>query len=222
MTDTETLKNLLGEWVTVRNPDLPVSWYGRLIAYHDDPGLMLTIPGRGGTCLPQRFTVTRAEPPAPVPAAEGLPDGALDSAEAGAAMLDAWAHTPACRNLLAHALAQLARDGWLRQERGDAFELYPDNPRADSPQPAPVDENLAAVGDVVHPDTNTQASTPPGVDEPGDVQRLDCPQRCEIPPGITLTEVPEPRHAWSDVHRCPNDGCGRTFLAHPTDPAPPA
>jgi hypothetical protein len=63
MTDAHTLKSLLGEWVTVRNPDLPVSWYGRLIGLHDDPGLLLEIPRRGGTCLPQRFTVTAAAPP---------------------------------------------------------------------------------------------------------------------------------------------------------------
>lgn len=48
------------------------------------------------------------------PAAEGLPPGALDSATDGASALDASARTPYGRNLLAHALARLDRDGWLR------------------------------------------------------------------------------------------------------------
>ncbi|MET7722935.1 hypothetical protein [Streptomyces mirabilis] len=138
MTDRENLHGLLGEWVTVRNPDLPVSWYGRLVGIHDDPGVLLAIPGRGGTCLPQRYTITAAEAPAAVPAAQGLPDGALDSAAAGADMLDAWAQTPAGRNLLAHALTQLARDGWLRPEPGDGWDPVPD-PAAPTPGTAPAD-----------------------------------------------------------------------------------
>jgi hypothetical protein len=48
------------------------------------------------------------------PAADGLPLAALDSATQGADRLDAMAITPYGRNLLAHALVQLARDGWLR------------------------------------------------------------------------------------------------------------
>jgi hypothetical protein len=47
------------------------------------------------------------------PAAEGLPLAALDSATEGADRLDASARTPYGRNLLAHALVQLDRDGWL-------------------------------------------------------------------------------------------------------------
>lgn len=140
MTDHRTLLQLLGEWVTVRNPDLPVSWYGRLVGLHDDPGLLLAIPGRGGTCLPQRYTITAAEAPAAVPAAQGLPDGALDSAAAGADMLDAWAQTLAGRNLLAHALTQLARDGWLRPEPGDGWDPVPvPDPAAPTPGTAPAD-----------------------------------------------------------------------------------
>lgn len=131
------LPNHLGEWVTVRNPDLPGTWFGRLIGLHSDPGLLLAIPGRGATCLPRRFTVTPADPPAFLPAAEGLPEGALDSAETGAAMLDAWARTPGSRNLLAHALVQLARDGWLRPVRGEGFEVCPEDPRAVDPEPCP-------------------------------------------------------------------------------------
>jgi hypothetical protein len=58
------------------------------------------------------------------PAASGLPVTALDSATRGANMIDAYALTPNGRNLLAHALVQLARDGWLRTEAdpGAAFE----------------------------------------------------------------------------------------------------
>lgn len=48
------------------------------------------------------------------PAAKSLPQAALDSATKGANMLDAIAGTMYGRNLLAHALVQLQRDGWLR------------------------------------------------------------------------------------------------------------
>lgn len=47
------------------------------------------------------------------PAARDLPPDALESAVHGAAALDAAAATPEGRNLLAHALVQLLRDGWL-------------------------------------------------------------------------------------------------------------
>lgn len=30
--------------------------------------------------------------------------------------------------------------------------------------------------------------------------------------GAKLAEMPPSRHAWSDIVRCPNDGCGREFL----------
>lgn len=49
------------------------------------------------------------------PAADGIPLAALDSATEGANRLDARAATPWGRNFLAHALNQLARDGWLRR-----------------------------------------------------------------------------------------------------------
>lgn len=69
-------------------------------------------------------------PDVPCPRAD-LPDGALDSASAGASMLDAWGRTDYGRNVLSHALVQLQRDGWLRQEpaaftpaRGDAVEAW--------------------------------------------------------------------------------------------------
>ncbi|HEY9353648.1 MAG TPA: hypothetical protein VIP28_10370 [Nocardioides sp.] len=69
------------------------------------------------------------------PAAEGLPPSALDSATDGASALNAWARDPHGRNFLAHALVQLARDGWLRQEAGETFEPMRDREPA---QPAVV------------------------------------------------------------------------------------
>lgn len=67
------------------------------------------------------------------PAAEGLPLTAFDSATEGASALDAWATDPRGRNFLAHALVQLARDGWLRAEPGEGFEPYRE--RDDIPEP---------------------------------------------------------------------------------------
>ncbi|MEV0220841.1 hypothetical protein [Streptomyces sp. NPDC050704] len=67
------------------------------------------------------------------PAARNLPLAALDSATAGADMLDATARTPTGRNLLAHALVQLARDGWLRVEPGEGFEPRGGAPSAATP-----------------------------------------------------------------------------------------
>ena len=76
------------------------------------------------------------EPPAPFipPAARNLPLAALDSATRGADALDARASTPSGRNFLAHALVQLARDGWLRTEPGEGFEPYGDGRPARPPQ----------------------------------------------------------------------------------------
>lgn len=42
--------------------------------------------------------------------------------------------------------------------------------------------------------------------------RIDCAEQCEVPTGVTLREVPRPRHAWGDVANCPNEGCGKSFL----------
>ena len=39
---------------------------------------------------------------------------------------------------------------------------------------------------------------------------IDCQQACEIPQGVTLVRVPPPRHAWTDIIRCPD--CGDCFL----------
>lgn len=78
------------------------------------------------------------------PAAHGLPksgmhESALDSATSGASMLDAYALTPNGRNLLAHALTQLARDGWLRQaaDPAQAFDPHSHPRPAAAPQEAP-------------------------------------------------------------------------------------
>lgn len=67
------------------------------------------------------------------PAARNLPLAALDSATRGADMLDARATTPSGRNFLAHALVQMARDGWLRIEPGAGFEPVDDEPSAPTP-----------------------------------------------------------------------------------------
>lgn len=71
------------------------------------------------------------------PAAEGIPLEALESAANGATMIDAWAETPAGRNLIAHALVQLARDGWLRRtaDTAAAFDVVEERPAHPSPQP---------------------------------------------------------------------------------------
>ena len=69
------------------------------------------------------------------PAAEGLPPGALDSASDGASMLDAWGRTPCGLNVLAHALVQLARDGWLRTEAGEGFEVVRDRETSEPEDP---------------------------------------------------------------------------------------
>jgi len=73
------------------------------------------------------------------PAAEGLPLDALESAANGATMLDAWAETPNGRNFLAHALVQLARDGWLRREPdiAAAYDTCDQERQTPEPQEAP-------------------------------------------------------------------------------------
>jgi hypothetical protein len=73
------------------------------------------------------------------PASDGLPLDALESATDGATMIDSWAETPNGRNFLAHALVQLARDGWLRRDPdlNAAFNTS-DRPRqTPAPQEAP-------------------------------------------------------------------------------------
>jgi hypothetical protein len=76
------------------------------------------------------------------PSAEGLPPGALDSAADGASALDAWARDPHGRNFLAHALVQLARDGWLRTQPGDGFEPVRDRETPEPQDPAVLPASL--------------------------------------------------------------------------------
>lgn len=59
--------------------------------------------------------------------------------------------------------------------------------------------------------------TPPIVYE-GPCQ-IDCPEKCNVPAGARLAMVPKPRHAWSDVFGCPNDGCERWWLISAAAPA---
>lgn len=75
------------------------------------------------------------------PSAGGLPLAALDSATDGASVLDAWARDPHGRNFLAHALVQLARDGWLLADAGQGFE-----PVRDREAPEPWDAPDASPG----------------------------------------------------------------------------
>lgn len=41
---------------------------------------------------------------------------------------------------------------------------------------------------------------------------MPCEQKCEVGAGVVLHPIPTPRHAWSDVLVCPNEGCGRAWL----------
>ncbi|MFF4900514.1 hypothetical protein [Streptomyces sp. NPDC001068] len=210
MTDAGTLRDLLGDWVTVRNPDLPVTWYGRLVGIHDDPGLLLAIPGRGSTCLPQTFTVAAAAPPTVriPPQDEARPFSEL--ADAGLLwLINRVVFHPRGLALAMHCDDSGAAYGWslLRNDEGEPwqFDVATDADgltRAENTitaaladHSARVDDSTATGSEVVHPDTNSQASSPAEADEPEQPQRLDCPGRCQVPPGVTFTEVPEPRHA---------------------------
>ena len=42
--------------------------------------------------------------------------------------------------------------------------------------------------------------------------KIDCDLKCDIPAGVVVSEIPRPRHAWSDVIACPNEPCERAFL----------
>jgi hypothetical protein len=48
--------------------------------------------------------------------------------------------------------------------------------------------------------------------------KLTCHLECEVPVGWELAPVPVPRHAWSDVLVCPNDGCELAFLVRELQP----
>lgn len=91
------------------------------------------------------------------PAADGLPLAALDSATEGADRLDAMALTPYGRNLLAHALVQLARDGWLRTEPGAGFEPVRDR---ETPDPQPTSAPGRVAGEAPQPEAQAEAHPP--------------------------------------------------------------
>lgn len=50
-----------------------------------------------------------------------------------------------------------------------------------------------------------------------DHRGIDCDLSCEIPEGVKLVDMPPARHDWSGIIRCPNSGCGRTFLVQNGD-----
>lgn len=168
--------------------------------------------------------------PFPPPAAEGLPDGLLASATAGAATLDAAAHDPRTRNLLAHALVQLARDGWIRPAPGAAFDpAHPERQPLPEPEPAPlecvcgtpVDWLFAAHGSgwIHRPGTPTQCGHP----------RPRCPE-CQMPHALLPDEPPMCRSIrHHGEHRTPhghttsssNPGMPTEDLLPPGEQAPP-
>lgn len=50
--------------------------------------------------------------------------------------------------------------------------------------------------------------------------KLECPEACDVPEGVEMALVSVPRHAWSDVLVCPNEGCERAFLVRHIDGDP--
>ncbi|MFJ1992995.1 hypothetical protein [Streptomyces asiaticus] len=76
------------------------------------------------------------------PTARDLPKDALDSATRGADMRDSRAYTAEGRNFLAHALLQLHRDGWLRDEAQPPDVPIPEN---GEPEPTPASDDSAAL-----------------------------------------------------------------------------
>jgi hypothetical protein len=50
-------------WVEVTNPVNGSSWTGRLIAYHEDPGVVIEPPSHVRLCLPAAFTITEVAEP---------------------------------------------------------------------------------------------------------------------------------------------------------------
>lgn len=57
-------------------------------------------------------------------------------------------------------------------------------------------------------------------DVPAAASVINCQELCSIPEGITMSEVPRPRHDWGDALSCPNDGCERAFLVKEAQPEP--
>lgn len=67
MTPPPHLAPLLGRRarVTVTNPHLGSSWTGRLLAYHEDPGVVIEPDSGPRMCLPASFTITEVPEPLP-------------------------------------------------------------------------------------------------------------------------------------------------------------
>lgn len=104
---------------------------------------------------PKPVPADRAAVPFVPPAADGLPLAALDSATNGASALDAWARDSHGRNFLAHALVQLARDGWLRTESGEGFEPVRDREAPDPEDPTDL-LRTADEAQQAEPETSTK------------------------------------------------------------------
>ncbi|MFI1957017.1 hypothetical protein ACH46L_03750 [Streptomyces althioticus] len=124
------------------------------------------------------------------PAAEGLPEGLLTSATAGAAMLDASAHTPRMRNLLAHALVQLARDGWIRPAPGAGFDpARPERQPLPEPEPAPLACVCGAPVDWLFATHSSGWIHQPGTPNACAHPRPRCPE-CQMPHALLPDEPP--------------------------------
>lgn len=141
-TEEQTLKPTCGHEAALREALdclLPVHAGGIVIGYEPPMPIEAATVDRWRAELDRPHTVLPADRPTDTstvpPAARTLPPGTLDSAAAGASMLDATSRTPYGMNVLAHALVQLARDGWLRTEPdtwtppppGDRREQLPDH-----------------------------------------------------------------------------------------------
>jgi hypothetical protein len=150
--------------------------------------------------------MTHTDPFVP-PAAEGLPSGALDSASAGASMLDAWGRTPYGLNVLAHALTQLARDGWLRTEPGEGFEPEREQRETPKPEAAPATDRAGAPdcdrcdGTGLDPDRYTEQQDPDGAVRYRAEPCADCQQPAVVLcgdqiPGMICTLPDGPHDDW--------------------------
>jgi hypothetical protein len=66
------LMALLGERVTITTPTANTSWTGTLLALGDEPCAVIAQDHGARLCLPQSYTVTRAEEPPPEPRQDDL------------------------------------------------------------------------------------------------------------------------------------------------------
>jgi len=152
-------------WATIRHRH-----YGHTTTHHSPEAACQATHGKQGRIVwpapppaDRAAAPVSASPPADYttdpsfvpPAAEGFWPAVFDSATDGASALDAWARTPHGRNFLAHALAQLARDGWLRTKPGEGFE--PVHDRDDTPEPQDPAGLRRLAAEAQQPDTETRA-----------------------------------------------------------------